>query len=967
MYAALQVALVVLTVNASVKPTSVSSAALGIVDAFVFFGLSALEHIRSLRSSILFNTYLFVTLLFNIAQSRTLWLRSQHHVVAQVFTAGLAVKVAILHLESQGKNRWIRSQQSPEETSGVFSLSSFYWLNDLIIRGYRRILSMNDLYVLDNRLSAEAHEAAFWHNWIDSSGRRYRLTQSLWKTLKWPFLTPVLPRIASGAFAFCQPFLINTIVSYVQKGHDERRREFGYGLIGATALIYTGLAASNGLYWYLYKRSLSMLRVCLVTAVYRTTVRLPEYRRDNAAAITLMNSDVNFIQTGFEDIHECWASLVEVAIACWLLQRQLGSAFVAPLIVVVVCAAASFGLGKFTGKRMGVVMKASQSRVGHTANAISNMTYLKMAGLVEPMRRLLQKYREDEVHAQRRFRFLTTFASAVAFTPLLISPVVAFAATNEKLTLTRVFTSLAYINLLCNPLTKLFQTIPHIVAALACISRVEQFLSSHSSASDSELMGENGQVGHSGRLVNPPLRSFRPSEPFRIKDGMVGWESGKPTLRIANLEIPRSKLTMIVGPVACGKSTLCKALLGETPDAQGFPCIAPEHTRISFCDQNAFLISGTIRENIIGFEPADKAWYDQVLQATALVEDLTSFPDGENSMVGTDGIKLSGGQRQRVALARALFSRPEVAIFDDVLSGLDSKTEAHVINHTLGGQGLLRRINATIILCTSSTRYLSAADHIVALERGTIHKQGTFRDFMTDDGYIQSLNVGENASGESPTVIAVRASQPRKEPDDNGDNARRLGGFEVYKFYFSHFNRYTSLLYILAGLAFAFLFNFNTVWLEFWSSSVQNGENRYSFYLGIYILIQCVCVLLVFGFFGLGGIVMTPSAGLHVHLRALAALIQAPLSYYTSVDIGTITNHFSQDMMLIDEDLSRALSNTIATGLAVLGQAAVIGASSPLVMVSYPVLVGLLYIVQRIYLRTSRQLRFLELEAKAPL
>ncbi len=95
--------------------------------------------------------------------------------------------------------------------------------------------------------------------------------------------------------------------------------------------------------------------------------------------------------------------------------------------------------------------------------------------------------------------------------------------------------------------------------------------------------------------------------------------------------------------------------------------------------------------------------------------------------------------------------------------------------------------------------------------------------------------------------------------------------------------------------------------------------------------------------------------------------MEAPLSYFTSVDLGVTTNHFSQDFSVIDTDLSSGLANFVITLFPVVGGAVVVAVSSPYLLVAYPFLVGLVYLIQHVYLRTSRQLRILELEGKAPL
>jgi ATP-binding cassette subfamily C (CFTR/MRP) protein 1 len=95
--------------------------------------------------------------------------------------------------------------------------------------------------------------------------------------------------------------------------------------------------------------------------------------------------------------------------------------------------------------------------------------------------------------------------------------------------------------------------------------------------------------------------------------------------------------------------------------------------------------------------------------------------------------------------------------------------------------------------------------------------------------------------------------------------------------------------------------------------------------------------------------------------------MNAPLAFFSAVDTGVTTNRFSQDMSMVDTDLSMALSNTVLTGFIAVGQAAIIATASPFIIIWYPVLIGVLYFIQKFYLRTSRQLRFLDLESKAPL
>lgn len=103
---------------------------------------------------------------------------------------------------------------------------------------------------------------------------------------------------------------------------------------------------------------------------------------------------------------------------------------------------------------------------------------------------------------------------------------------------------------------------------------------------------------------------------------------------------------MIVGPVASGKSTLLKGLLGELPKATG--CVDVARRRIAFCDQTPWITNATLQQNILGYSVYERDWYKTVVHACVLDQDLAALPDGDQSVVGSNGINLSGGQKQRL-------------------------------------------------------------------------------------------------------------------------------------------------------------------------------------------------------------------------------------------------------------------------------------------------------------------------------
>lgn len=109
---------------------------------------------------------------------------------------------------------------------------------------------------------------------------------------------------------------------------------------------------------------------------------------------------------------------------------------------------------------------------------------------------------------------------------------------------------------------------------------------------------------------------------------------------------PSNKVSTITGPVGCGKSTLLKMLLGEEGLFRGTITVNSEH--IAYCDQVPWLRNCSIRENIIGDAVYSSIWYEAILFACHLLEDLDALPDFDDTIVGNGGCNLSVGQKQRV-------------------------------------------------------------------------------------------------------------------------------------------------------------------------------------------------------------------------------------------------------------------------------------------------------------------------------
>jgi hypothetical protein len=154
---------------------SVSANALLTIGVLALGLLSYAEHTRSVKPSFILNTYLFCSLLFDIARSRTLWLRSEdsfNNIIAIITTVAVGVKFFLFVIEAVEKKNILRSEYAdfpPEATAGFYNRAMFWWLNPLFKLGFNGALRIEDLFVLDKALSSERLLAQFDRKWSKGS------------------------------------------------------------------------------------------------------------------------------------------------------------------------------------------------------------------------------------------------------------------------------------------------------------------------------------------------------------------------------------------------------------------------------------------------------------------------------------------------------------------------------------------------------------------------------------------------------------------------------------------------------------------------------------------------------------------------------------------------------------------------------------------------------------------------------
>ncbi len=237
--------------------------------------------------------------------------------------------------------------------------------------------------------------------------------------------------------------------------------------------------------------------------------------------------------------------------------------------------------------------------------------------------------------------------------------------------------------------------------------------------------------------------------------------ASSPALSEISFSICRGETIAFVGPSGAGKTTLVKLLVGlYTPKSghifyNGTPedqvAIEDLRERIGFVTQDAQLFSGSIRENLQFVRPnaTDQECLEVLRQAS--VDNLLKRADrGLDTVIGEGGVKVSGGEKQRLSIARALLRRPELLVFDEATSSLDSLTEEE-ISQTIREVAATR--DAITILIAHRLSTVLHADCIYVLERGRIAESGRHDELLEKRGLYYAM--WRQQVGEARTVVPI--------------------------------------------------------------------------------------------------------------------------------------------------------------------------------------------------------------------
>uniref|UniRef100_A0A8C0YGJ6 ATP-binding cassette, sub-family C (CFTR/MRP), member 8 n=2 Tax=Cyprinus carpio TaxID=7962 RepID=A0A8C0YGJ6_CYPCA len=929
----------------------------------------------------------------------------------------------------------------------LLSKSTYWWMNTFITAAHRRPIDLKVIGKLPIAMRAltnylklrEAFEAQKRPQDTQLQGPKW-----IWTALRQAFGRPlflsITYRFMADLLGFAGPLCISGIVHHLSKeNHTIQPPHLGIYFISSQEFLANAYVLAVLLFFALLLQRTFLqasyyvaietginLRGAIQVSIFNKIMRLCTSNMSMGGMTVgqicnLVAIDTNQLMWFFFLCPNLFAMPVQIIVGVILLYYLLGiSALIGATVITLLAPVQYFVATKLSDAQKST-LEYSSERLKKTNELLRGIKLLKLYAWEHIFCSSVEETRGKELTSLQTFALYTSISifmnTAIPIAAVLVTFVAHVHLSDDAdLSPAVAFASLSLFHILVTPLFLLSSVVRSTVKALVRSRLFTLMLFFSPLIKPLKVVNRKRPVREDWNSF--ALQSEQEDEPLAVEDedicikiinGYFSWTDGTPTLSNVNIKIPFGQLTMIVGQVGCGKSSLLLAALGEMQKISGTQhwCCA-----VAYASQKPWLLNTTLAENITFEMPLIKQRYRAVIEACSLQPDIDILPQGDQTEIGERGIILSGGQRQRIGVARALYQTTSVVFLDDPFSALDIHLSDHLMQE--GILKLLREEKRTVVLVTHKLQYLPHADWIIAMKDGSIQTEGTLKDIQNSQPELfeqwktlmhrQDKEFEKETVDENMTVLerknlrramysreALKTEEEEEEQlveSDEEDNLSRVMRHRATipwrscGTYLSSAGLLLLLLLLLSQLLKHSLLVAIDYWLAYWTSKVitakidaaaHNSDTvqddvgfSHSSYLLVFSLLCCLGIILC-----LATSVAVEWTGLQVakklHHNLLNNIILAPMRLFETTPLASILNRFSSDTNTIDQHIPATLECLSRSTLLCVSALGVISYVTPVFLIVLVPLAIACYFIQKYFRVASKDLQQLEDSTQLPL
>ncbi|CAM4565034.1 unnamed protein product [Leuciscus chuanchicus] len=958
----------------------------------------------------------------------------------------------------------------------LLSKATYWWMNPLIIGAHKRPIELKKIGKLPIAMRALTNYLRLKDSYEEQRQNTEdpEKSPSIWKSMYRAFGGPILLsstfRYMADLLGFAGPLCISGIVEHLNSTETDNTNKtwnmtFGVYFMSSTELLQNTSVLAVLLFlalvlqrtflqasYYVTIETGINLRGALLAMIYNKILRLSTSNMSMGEMTlgqinNLVAIETNQLMWFLFLCPNLWAMPVQIIMGVILLYYLLGDSALIGAGVILLLAPVQYLIATKLADTQKSTLDHSTDRLKKTTEILKGIKLLKLYAWENIFCDRVEETRGKELTSLKTFALYTSmsiFLNAAIPIAAVLATFVTHAYIEEvRLSPAKAFASLALFHILVTPLFLLSTVVRFAVKALVSVQKLSEFLQSDEIGDDSwrngdmsmplevgkkyKYQGDTKAVNRKGRYrmdnyEQPMRRQLRPTETedvaVQVNDGFFTWGSNLSTLSDINIRIPTGQLTMIVGQVGCGKSSLLLAMLGEMQTISGKVFWSNKNRySVAYATQKSWLLNATVEENITFGSPFNKQRYKAVIDACSLQPDIDLLPFGDQTEIGERGINLSGGQRQRICVARALYQNTNIVFLDDPFSALDIHLSDHLMQ-----EGILKFLQddkRTLVLVTHKLQYLIHADWIIAMKDGSVLREGTLKDIQTHDvdlyEHWKTLMNRHDQELEKETELESQTTLERKtlrrafysreaknqiddedeeeeveeDEDDNMSTTTSRRSKIPWKMccrYLSSGGFLMVFLMVSSKLAKHSVMVAIDYWLAAWTSSNSNQILADSFdnatnytknydatqiaehrsYVPVFIILcgaaiaLCLITSLTVEFLGV-------AAATNLHHDLLNKIIHAPIRFFDVTPLGQILNRFSADTNIIDQHIPPTLESLTRSTLLCLSAIGVIAFVTPAFLIALVPLAVAFYFIQKYFRVASKDLQDLDDSTQLPL